>query len=142
MYCVMFMWKPGSYDDEFHRLNNLIDELARSLPGFLGAESWQAVGGTRRCACYYWTDLETLKVFSVHPTHLEAKRQICALVRRLPHRGHRGGPRLWRRPAGPHHGERRRGCGVSAWVHKSQAGGSVRWIFQDLVALASCCCWR
>lgn len=77
MYCVMLMWEPGSYDDEFHRLNSLIDEVARSLPGFLGAESWQAVGGTRRCACHYWTDLETLKAFSVHPTHLEAKRQYA-----------------------------------------------------------------
>lgn len=77
MYCASFIWQPGSYDAEFHRLNRAIDHLARALPGFLGAESWQSADGSRRCANYYWSDLETLKAFSVHPTHQEAKRQYA-----------------------------------------------------------------
>ena len=75
MYCASFMWEPGSYDAEFHQLNAAIDQVARSLPGFLGAESWQSADGTRRCANYYWADLATLQAFAVHPAHLEAKRQ-------------------------------------------------------------------
>ena len=73
----MFFWEPGTYDAEFHRLNALIDDVAQSLPGFLGAESWQSPDGSRKCAHYYWRDLETLQSFSNHPTHLEAKRQYA-----------------------------------------------------------------
>ena len=75
MYSAAFIWEPGTYDDEFHRLNNLIEEVARSLPGYLGVESWVSPDSTRRNATYYWADLETLKQFSSHPTHQEAKRQ-------------------------------------------------------------------
>lgn len=77
MYCAMFMWEPGVYDADFHRLNDLIGELARSLPGFLGVDSWQSRDGSRKCANYYWRDLGTLKTFSTHPTHQEAKRQYA-----------------------------------------------------------------
>ena len=77
MYCAMFMWEPGEYDAEFHRLNQLIDGIACSLPGFLGADSWQSPDGLRKCANYFWNDLETLKTFSTHPTHEEAKRQYA-----------------------------------------------------------------
>ena len=38
MYSAAFIWEPGIYDAEFHRLNALIEEVARSLPGFLGVE--------------------------------------------------------------------------------------------------------
>ena len=75
MYCASFIWEPGTYDAEFHRLNELITQVAQSLSGFLGSESWQSADGSRRCANYYWADLDTLKNFSVHPVHEEAKRQ-------------------------------------------------------------------
>ncbi|MFP5375092.1 MAG: antibiotic biosynthesis monooxygenase family protein [Gammaproteobacteria bacterium] len=77
MYSASFIWEPGVYDDEFHRLNGLIDSLAKSLPGFLGVESWQSADGKRRNAVYYWDSLDTLKQFSTHPTHQEAKRQYA-----------------------------------------------------------------
>jgi heme-degrading monooxygenase HmoA len=75
MYCVAFIWEPGDYDAEFHRLNAAIESLANAMPGFLGAEPWESADRTRRCVNYYWSDLETLKRFSDHPTHQEAKRQ-------------------------------------------------------------------
>ena len=75
MYCASLIWEPGDYDSEFERLNEEIERIACSLPGYLGVESWQSTEGSRRCASYYWTDLDTLKGFSTHPTHLEAKRQ-------------------------------------------------------------------
>ena len=77
MYCASFIWEPGTYDAEFHRLNAEIDAFAQSLPGYLGVESWQSADATRRCVNYYWADLETLKRFSEHPTHQQAKRQYA-----------------------------------------------------------------
>jgi heme-degrading monooxygenase HmoA len=75
MYSVAFIYEPGEYDIEFHRLNQTIDEVARSMPDFLGAESWQSASGKRRNATYFWGSLEALKAFSVHPAHQEAKRK-------------------------------------------------------------------
>jgi heme-degrading monooxygenase HmoA len=75
MYIAQFIFTPGTYDEEFHRLNDLIDEVARGLPGFVGAESWVSSDGTKRNAAYYWSNLEDLKTFSRDPRHLEAKRQ-------------------------------------------------------------------
>ncbi len=77
MYSAAFTWEPGVYDAEFHRLNQAIDEVARSLPGFLGVESWQSADASRKNAIYYWDSLETLEAFSTHPTHLEAKKQYA-----------------------------------------------------------------
>lgn len=77
MVIASFIYSPGQYDEEFHRLNAIIDALARSLPGFLGTESWTATEGSRRNATYYWSDLETLKQFAAHPAHQEAKRQYA-----------------------------------------------------------------
>ena len=75
MYSVAFIYEPGTYDAEFHRLNKLIDDVARSHAAFLGVESWVSPDGKKRNATYYWANLDALKEFSSHPTHLEAKRQ-------------------------------------------------------------------
>lgn len=75
MFSAVFMWEPGVYDAEFHRLNSMLEEVARSMPGYLGVESWQTADGTRRNATYYWDSLDALQAFSLHPTHQEAKRQ-------------------------------------------------------------------
>jgi heme-degrading monooxygenase HmoA len=77
MYSAAFIYEAGDYDAEFHRLNDQIKAVAASLPGFLGVEQWQAPEGRRSNATYYWSDLETLKVFSSHPVHQEAKRQFA-----------------------------------------------------------------
>lgn len=75
MYIASFIFEPGKYDAEFHRLNKIIDDAARSLAGFLGTESWQSPDGRRVNATYFWDSLDTLKVFSEHSVHQEAKRQ-------------------------------------------------------------------
>lgn len=77
MYSAAFIFEPGQYDDEFHRLNAIIDDVAKSLPGFLGVDSWQSTSGPLRNVTYFWSDLETLKAFSTHPAHQEAKRQYA-----------------------------------------------------------------
>jgi heme-degrading monooxygenase HmoA len=75
MFTASFIWQPGVYDVEFHRLNAILDELAKSLPDFLGVEIWVSADGDKRNATYYWRTMETLKLFATHPTHQEAKRQ-------------------------------------------------------------------
>ncbi len=77
MFSASFIWEPGEYDDEFHRLNDIIDKVAQSLPGFRGVDGWQTADGSRRNAIYYWDSLDTLKAFSRHPVHLEAKKQYA-----------------------------------------------------------------
>ena len=77
MYSAAFIWEPGEYDDDFHRLNGIIDQLAKSMNSFLGADSWVSPDGKRRNTTYYWQSLEALQEFSCHPAHLEAKRQYA-----------------------------------------------------------------
>ena len=76
MICVQFIFKPGEYDDEFHRLDGQIDAFARNLPGFDRVESWQSPEGDVINAMYYFTDRESLSQLSRFPLHLEAKGQV------------------------------------------------------------------
>ena len=75
MYSAAFIFRPGTYDDEFHRLNKLIDEAAKATDGFIGTESWRSFDGKTLNATYYWESLEALKEFSGNANHLEAKKQ-------------------------------------------------------------------
>ena len=45
MICCQFIFKPGTYDDDFHRLDGEIDDYARSLPGFDRVEKWLSSEG-------------------------------------------------------------------------------------------------
>ncbi len=75
MYSASFIFKPGEYDDEFHRLNGLIDQAAKATDGYIGAETWRSADGKTLNAMYYWESLEALQSFSRNPNHLEAKKQ-------------------------------------------------------------------
>ena len=75
MFSAAFIFKPGTYDEEFHRLNGLIDNAANATDGYLGAETWKSADGKTLNATYYWETLDALKQFSMHPSHLEAKKQ-------------------------------------------------------------------
>ncbi|MCO8648715.1 antibiotic biosynthesis monooxygenase, partial [Burkholderia multivorans] len=70
MYIAAFIYKPGEVDDEFHRLSAIIDGIAASLPGFVGAESWRSADGRLVNASYYWRDEASLKAFASAPQHL------------------------------------------------------------------------
>lgn len=77
MISAAFIWEPGTYDTEFNELNALIEEAAASTPGFLGVETWTSEDRKRNNATYYWSSLESLKMLSVHPKHIEAKRRYA-----------------------------------------------------------------
>jgi len=75
MFSAAFIFKPGTYDGEFQRLNGLIDEAANATDGYLGAEILHSADGKTLNATYYWESLEALRSFSKNPHHLEAKKQ-------------------------------------------------------------------
>lgn len=76
MICAQFIFKPGTYDDDFHRLDAQIDEYARGLSGFEKVETWQSPDGDVVNAVYYFTDRRALAELGRFPTHREAQDQV------------------------------------------------------------------
>ena len=76
MICCQFIFKPGEYDEEFHRLDGEIDSFARSLPGFDRVETWHAPEGGVVNAVYYFADKESVALLARFPQHQEAKGQV------------------------------------------------------------------
>jgi len=74
VYSATFIFRIKKNDLEFERLNNIIDEVANSDPGFLGKESWSNDEENKKSVVYYWDSLESLKKFSNNPDHQEAKQ--------------------------------------------------------------------
>jgi len=75
MMCCQFIFKPGTYDTDFHRLDNQIDQFARSLPGFQRVERWLAPDGGAVNAIYYFTGRKDVAELARFPVHREAKGQ-------------------------------------------------------------------
>ena len=73
MYSSTFIFAKGQYDDEFHRLDEVIANAARATPGYLGEETWENPSNGLISNVYYWESLEALQGLVKHPTHLEAK---------------------------------------------------------------------
>ena len=75
MISATFTFRPGVYDDEFHRLDAIIMDVAIATPGYVGAERWWSEDRSERSVVYYFESQEALRAFSRDETHLEAKRQ-------------------------------------------------------------------
>jgi heme-degrading monooxygenase HmoA len=75
MYSSTFIFRKGEYDAEFYRLDEAIAEAAKSIPGYLGEESWENAATGLICNVYYWESMEALRALMHHPKHLEAKAQ-------------------------------------------------------------------
>ncbi|OJB04353.1 antibiotic biosynthesis monooxygenase [Burkholderia ubonensis] len=73
MYASTFIFRPGQYDDEFHRLDRQIADIARAIPGYLGEETWERADAGLIQNVYYWESEEALQQLIRHPAHLEAK---------------------------------------------------------------------
>lgn len=73
MYSSTFIFAKGTYDDEFHRLDEDIAAMARALPGYLGEEAWENPSTGLVSNVYYWDSLESLQALVRHPKHQEAK---------------------------------------------------------------------
>ena len=75
--CCQFIFRPGTYDDDFHRLDVQIDEYARSLPGFDRVEKWLSPEGDVVNAMYYFADRKSVAMLGRFPLHGEAKGQVA-----------------------------------------------------------------
>ena len=55
---AQFIFKPGTYDDEFHKLDAEIEAFVATIPGFLGAEKWVGIDAHREAKGKYknWYD--------------------------------------------------------------------------------------
>lgn len=73
MYSSTFIFAKKQYDEEFHRLDQLIAEAAKSLPGYLGEEAWENVATGVYSNVYYWDSLDALQELMQHPAHRQAK---------------------------------------------------------------------
>ncbi|GAA2166530.1 hypothetical protein FHX52_4019 [Humibacillus xanthopallidus] len=76
MICCQFIFQPGTYDDDFHRLDAEIEQYARDLPGFERLETWVAPGGGVVNATYYFADRKSVALLARFPQHREAKGQV------------------------------------------------------------------
>ena len=76
MICCQFVFKPGTYDEDFQRLDARIDHYARNLPGFIRAETWQQPDHGNVNAIYYFADMDSVALLARFPTHREAKEQV------------------------------------------------------------------
>jgi heme-degrading monooxygenase HmoA len=65
----------GAYDAEFYALDEEIARLAKSIPGYLGEESWENAATGLLSNVYYWESMEALQALMRHPIHISAKQQ-------------------------------------------------------------------
>lgn len=73
MYSSTFIFATKQFDDEFHRLDQAIAEMAKAIPGYIGEETWENASTGLVSNVYYWESLESLQALMQHPKHLEAK---------------------------------------------------------------------
>ena len=76
MFAAQFIFKPGHYDEEFHRLDASIDAYALTLEGFLGVERWVSPDGETKNSIYYFEDMATITKFASFEDHREAKAKV------------------------------------------------------------------
>lgn len=73
MYSATFTFAKRHFDDEFHAIDQAIAQVAKSIPGYLGEESWENAATGYISNVYYWETLEALRQLVEHPAHLAAK---------------------------------------------------------------------
>ena len=73
MYSATFTFAKKQYDDEFYALDAQIAAAAKSIPGYLGEESWENAATGLMSNVYYWDSLEALQQLMQHPQHQQAK---------------------------------------------------------------------
>jgi heme-degrading monooxygenase HmoA len=75
IYSSTFIFAKGQYDDEFHKLDEAIAAVAKSIPGYIGEETWENPNNGLISNVYYWESMEALQQLVSHPKHREAKEK-------------------------------------------------------------------
>jgi heme-degrading monooxygenase HmoA len=79
VFAVSFIFRPGAYDEEFHRLDSATQAIAETTEGFLGSETWWSDDRAVCNAVYYWQD----------------RRQLADFARAIPHRAAKASCDRW-----------------------------------------------
>ena len=74
MFSATFIFAKKQYDDQFHTLDAIIADVAKSIPGYMGEENWESAATGLVSNVYYWDTLASLQLLMQHPSHLEAKQ--------------------------------------------------------------------
>ena len=75
MYTATFTFAKREFDAEFHALDEVIAQVARATPGYLGEEAWENPASGLVATVYYWQTMAALQALMSHPAHLEAKQR-------------------------------------------------------------------
>jgi heme-degrading monooxygenase HmoA len=73
MHTATFTFAKREFDETFHALDQVIAQIAKAVPGYLGEESWDNPGTGLVCNVYCWDSLDALRQLIDHPAHLQAK---------------------------------------------------------------------
>jgi heme-degrading monooxygenase HmoA len=73
MFSAPFIFKPRTYDEEFHRLDTEIEAYVATIPGFLGAEKWVSFDGQTKNSMYYFETMDAMFQLSRFDAHREGK---------------------------------------------------------------------
>ena len=74
-FAATFTFGKRKFDDQFQALDQVIAQVAKSIPGYLGEENWENAASGLTCTAYYWESMEALRQLTEHPAHLEAKQR-------------------------------------------------------------------
>ena len=75
MYTATFTFAKRQFDDAFHTLDQVIAQVAKSIAGYRGEESWENPATGQVCNVYYWDSLDALRQLIEHPSHQAAKQR-------------------------------------------------------------------
>ena len=75
IYTSTFTFAMGEVGDEFHTLDKIIADAAKSIPGYLGDEAWENPSTGLISNVYYWDSLDALQQLVQHPDHQHAKQR-------------------------------------------------------------------
>ena len=75
MFTSTFTFAQREVDDQFRALDEVIAQVARSTPGYLGEETWQHPGNGLVSNVYYWESMASMQALMAHPAHVEAKQR-------------------------------------------------------------------
>jgi heme-degrading monooxygenase HmoA len=73
VYTSTFIFSKKQFDEEFYELDAAIAEAAKSIPGYLGEETWENADNGYISNVYYWESLDALRELMQHPKHVQAK---------------------------------------------------------------------
>ncbi len=62
------------FDESFYALDQVIADIAKAIPGYLGEESWENLSTGLVSNVYYWETREALEQLIQHPAHISAKQ--------------------------------------------------------------------